>query len=300
MISVKNLRKSFGSNVAVNDLSLDISPGETLGLLGPNGAGKSTTINMMVGLLTPDGGAVAIRNGGGKDLDPLQPAARNLIGVAPQSLSLYDELSARENLNFFGSLYALRGSDLSSRVKWALEFAALRDRANDRVKTYSGGMKRRLNIAVALIHKPQILLLDEPTVGVDPQSRNHIFDIIAGLQKEGMTIIYTTHYMEEASRLCDRVAVIDHGRLLDIGPVSALIERHGGESVVTATLSNPAAGVSLPGTVDGQELRFESANPIDDVARLKSEGVGFQSLHISQPDLESVFLTLTGRSLRDE
>lgn len=315
MIFAEDLRKSYGSHVAVDGLGLNINKGETLGLLGPNGAGKTTTINMIVGLLKPDAGRVAVgeldvsNDSGsfaeGEDaaiwsrLNPMQPEVRSTIGVAPQSLSLYDDLTAKENLSFFGSLYGLAGKSLHGRVNWALDFAALADRKNDRVSTYSGGMKRRLNIAAALIHEPEILLLDEPTVGVDPQSRNHIFENIETLQKSGLTIIYTTHYMEEAQRLCDRVAIIDHGKLLDIGSVADLIARHGGRSIVTARLQQPATDVELPGQCEGLELRFESAQPIDEISRLTSAGVVFQTLHINQADLESVFLKLTGRSLRD-
>ncbi len=334
MIFVEDLRKSYGQNVAVDGLGLTIHNGETLGLLGPNGAGKTTTINMIVGLLKPDSGRVAIGDvNGGKDsdllalqapayphapgsphpgpltggegtfswdrLNPMRPEVRATIGVAPQSLSLYDDLTAAENLNFFGGLYGLAGDNLKSRVNWALDFASLTDRKNDRVSTFSGGMKRRLNIAVALIHEPKILLLDEPTVGVDPQSRNHIFESIETLKQGGLTIIYTTHYMEEAQRLCDRVAIIDHGKLLDIGTVADLIDRHGGRSVVTAQLQQPVTGIELPGQCDGLELRFEADHPIEEISRLTAAGVAFQTLQIKQADLESVFLQLTGRSLRD-
>jgi ABC-2 type transport system ATP-binding protein len=197
-------------------------------------------------------------------------------------------------------LYELSGARLKERVAWALEFAGLEDRRRDRVKTYSGGMKRRLNMAVALVHDPQVLFLDEPTVGVDPQSRNHIFDRIEALKTAGRTIVYTTHYMEEAQRLCDRVAIMDHGRVLDLDRVDALIARHGGRSVVKAELVKaPPDPAILPEPLDGLALRFESAAPLEEVARLTSAGVAFQTLEVARPDLETVFLTLTGRSLRD-
>ena len=305
MIRIEELRKAYGSNVAVDGVSLEIGTGETLGLLGPNGAGKTTTISMMVGLLKPDSGKVAVgaddKANGSLDwnaFNPMRPVVRKSVGVAPQTLSLYDEMSAKENLDFFGGLYGLGGSKLKERVNWALEFSGLTDRKGDRVETFSGGMKRRLNIAAALIHSPKVLLLDEPTVGVDPQSRNHIFESIQSLQKEGLTIIYTTHYMEEAQRLCDRVAIIDHGKLLDVDTVNGLIQKHGGQSVVTAELAQDT-NVNLPGTLDGRDLRFQSENPIDEIAKLTNEGVKFQTVQINQPDLESVFLKLTGRSLRD-
>lgn len=294
IVEVQDLHKSYGANVAVNGLSFGIHQGETFGLLGPNGAGKTTTISMLVGLLKPDEGDVAIGDG-----NPLDPNVRRLIGVAPQALSLYDELSALENLEFFGRLYGLSGAALRERVAWSLGFAELEDRKKDRVSTFSGGMKRRLNIAVALIHQPQILLLDEPTVGVDPQSRNHIFECIQQLRKQGMTILYTTHYMEEAQRLCDRVAIVDHGKLMALDTVASLISKHGGHSVVTAELNSQPQGLELPGSIDGASMRFESDRPLEQVAELTGKGVQFQTLNIAQPDLESVFLTLTGRSLRD-
>lgn len=296
MIAVRNLRKSFGTTIAVNGVSFDVGRGETFGLLGPNGAGKSTTIGMLVGTLRPDAGEVLV-NGGGK---PTDAATRTALGVAPQTLSLYEELTAQENLAFFARLYSLSGSKLAERVRWALEFAELTDRARDRVKTFSGGMKRRLNLAVALVHDPQVLFLDEPTVGVDPQSRNHIFRRVEELKSQGRTIIYTTHYMEEAQRLCDRIAIMDRGQILDLDRVDALINRHGGRSVVRAELScTPADTAILPAPLDGQSLRFESDRPLEEVARLSSAGVAFQTLEVTRPDLETVFLTLTGRSLRD-
>lgn len=294
MIDVQDLKKAFGQLQAVDGLSFHIRPGEAFGLLGPNGAGKTTTISMLVGLLKPDSGSVRV-NG----RNPIEPPCRRMIGVAPQSLSLYEELTGRENLEFFGSLYGQSGSQLKERVQWALEFAGLEDRAKDRVGKYSGGMKRRLNIAVALIHDPQVLLLDEPTVGVDPQSRNHIFESIEQLKSDGMTIIYTTHYMEEAQRLCDRVAIVDHGKVMALDTVPKLIDQHGGASWVQAELDQVPGSVELPGTREGQSVRFESSQPLEQIAKLSSQGVTFSTLQVAKPDLESVFLHLTGRSLRD-
>ena len=207
---------------------------------------------------------------------------------------------------FFGSLYGLSGGQLESRTKWCLSFAGLEDRKNDRVKTFSGGMKRRLNIAAAMIHEPDILLLDEPTVGVDPQSRNHIFESIESLKSGGLTLIYTTHYMEEAQRLCDRVAVIDQGKLLALDTVDALIERHGGSSSVTMTVANPVgfsdmrSGLFDQFSVENNEIRFVSDKPFEAIAELSSShGTQIQSLQLARSDLEGVFLNLTGRSLRD-
>ena len=227
MLTFDNVRKQFGRGpatvTAVDGLSLDVRRGEVLGLLGPNGAGKSTTVNMAIGLVAPDSGTVRIDGGNA----PTDPAVRSRIGVAPQALALYDLLSGEENLHFIGELYDLPGTRLRERVHWALEFVGLGDRRRDRVDTYSGGMKRRLNLAAALIHDPELVLLDEPTVGVDPQSRNQIFDNILGLKQLGRTVIYTTHYMEEAERLCDRIAIIDRGRLLALGTVQELLDANG-------------------------------------------------------------------------
>lgn len=298
MIKVNQLKKSYGLITAVDGIDLDIKTGETFGLLGPNGAGKSTTINAIIGLVQPDHGTVRI--GVDNQQDPYNPNARKIIGIAPQSLSLYEELTAIENLRFFGRLYKLKSSELKKRIEWALELAGLSDRRNGKVITYSGGMKRRLNIACALVHDPEIILLDEPTVGVDPQSRNHIFECIENLGKQGKTIIYTTHYMEEAQRLCSRVAIMDHGKILAMDTVDALINEYGGRSVIYAELKKlPDNPSDLPGKLAGQSLRFESSQPLEAVGKLSSEGIAFVKLHIDQPDLETVFLTLTGRSLRD-
>lgn len=281
MLRIRNLRKSFGTLVAVDDLSLELVRGEVFGLLGPNGAGKTTTVNLMVGLLTPDGGSIEIDGGG----SPTDAATRGKLGVAPQSLALYDNLTGEENLAFFGRMYGLAGAVLRERVGWALDFVGLTQRGRDRAKTYSGGMKRRLNLAIALVHDPPLLLLDEPTVGVDPQSRNAIFDNIRSLQSRGVTIIYTTHYMEEAQRLCDRVAVLDHGKLLALDTVDGLISKHGRKSVVTAVTEHG-------------EVRVETNDPVAELNRLQSNG-RLLSFHLDRPNLEAVFLNLTGRSLRD-
>ena len=296
MIKIHRLRKRFGDLVAVDDVSFEIQKGETLGLLGPNGAGKTTTILMLVGAIHPDGGEVHVDGAA----DPTRPEVRRRLGVAPQALSLYYELTGEENLRFFGSLYGLGGDALRQRVEWGLAFAGLTDRRHDRVGGYSGGMQRRLNLACALVHDPPILVLDEPTVGVDPQSRNHLFESIATLKRGGLTLLYTTHYMEEAERLCDRVAIMDHGRILALDTVDNLIRQHAGRSVVTAELASPPpAGASLPGTLDGLSLRVESDHPLEDVARIGQAGVRFSTLRVDRPDLETVFLTLTGRRLRD-
>ena len=304
MIKARNLQKKFATRPAVDGLSFEIAAGETFGLLGPNGAGKTTTISMLIGLLNPDSGSVEIGDPENRGGSPVDPGVRTRIGVAPQTLALYENLTAKENLDFFGQMYGLAADHLADRVEWALGFSQLGDRRHDRVRTFSGGMKRRLNIAVALIHEPGILLLDEPTIGVDPQSRNHIYQAVAELQQQGMTLLYTTHLMEEAQRLCDRVAILDEGRLLALDSVEGLIGQHGGKSVVTGELMQTVDPGAIDGltavTLDGNSIRFESGRPLEEVARLTAQGVVFQALQIKQPDLESVFLSLTGRSLRDQ
>ncbi len=233
MISALNLRKAFGAIQAVDDVSLELKPGETFGLLGPNGAGKTTTIHMLVGAIRPDSGKVSIQGA----TDPTRPQVRQLIGLAPQVEALYEELTGQENLTFFAKLYGLTGNPLRDRVSWALELAGLTDRQRDRVKGYSGGMKRRLNLACAMVHDPKVLFLDEPTAGVDPQSRNHLLTSIEALAKAGSTILYTTHYMEEAQRLCNRVAIMDHGKILALDSVDGLLKRYGGMASVEAELA---------------------------------------------------------------
>jgi ABC-2 type transport system ATP-binding protein len=211
MLEAINLRKTFGTLVAVDDVSLKLENGRILGLLGPNGAGKTTTVSMIATLLTPDRGEVRVD--GRKVSGDTDPNKRK-IGLVPQDLALYDELSARDNLRFFGALYGLSGAELEGAIASAVDIVGLADRVRERVKVFSGGMKRRLNLAAGLLHNPDILLLDEPTVGVDPQSRNAIFDNLEQLKKQGKALLYTTHYMEEAERLADRIIVIDHGRVI--------------------------------------------------------------------------------------
>jgi ABC-2 type transport system ATP-binding protein len=247
MLTVTHLRKSFGTVLAVNDVSFSLASGQILGLLGPNGAGKTTTVSMVAGLLTPDRGDVLVagqRLAG--DTDP----SKRRIGLVPQDLALYDELSARDNLRFFGALYNLTGRPLDTAIGRVLTLVGLADRARDAVKTFSGGMKRRLNLAAGLLHDPDILLLDEPTVGVDPQSRNAIFDNLEALKAEGKALLYTTHYMEEVERLADRIVIVDHGTVVADDTLAGLRSR----------VAAAAGGVAT---------------------------------------LETVFLTLTGRSLRD-
>jgi ABC-2 type transport system ATP-binding protein len=219
MLEVTHLRKAYGKILAVHDVSFAVKPGELVGLLGPNGAGKTTTVSMIAGLVKPDDGDVRIA---GEPLEGDTDPKKRRIGLVPQDLALYDELSARANLRFFGALYSLRGTALDSAIASSLELVGLADRARDRVGTFSGGMKRRLNLAAGLLHDPDILLLDEPTVGVDPQSRNAIFTNLEELKRRGKALLYTTHYMEEAERLADRIVVIDHGRVIADDTVSGM------------------------------------------------------------------------------
>jgi ABC-2 type transport system ATP-binding protein len=281
MLTFSNVRKSYGKLVAVDGLSLSIRKGELFGLLGPNGAGKSTSVSLAVGLLAPDSGSVSIEGHG----NPAAPEVRQKIGVAPQALALYDLLTGEENLRFFGEVYGLSGAVLAERVKWCLDFVGLADRKGDRVGGYSGGMKRRLNMAAAVIHDPELLLLDEPTVGVDPQSRNKIFDSIEALHRDGRTIIYTTHYMEEAERLCDRIAIVDAGKLLALGTLKELLATHGGAPTLVVN-------------TNGEDRRVQTANPLAELNRMAAAGT-IDAFQMERPTLEQVFLTLTGRSLRD-
>jgi len=282
VLTLTDLRKAYGATVAVDGLSLRVEPGEVLGLLGPNGAGKSTTVHLALGLLAPDSGSVAIDGLG----PPTDPEVRRHLGLAPQSVALYTELTGEENLRFLGRVHGLSGRALQARVAWALDFAALTDRRGDRVGTWSGGMQRRLNLAAALLHEPRLVLLDEPTAGVDPQSRNAILERILELKRGGLTVVYTTHYMEEAERLCDRVAIVDHGRVLALDTVSNLKRIHGAEPVLVAS-------------VGGEVRRLATADPAGALIRLAAQ-VRVDDFHVERPDLEQVFLKLTGRRLRDE
>jgi ABC-2 type transport system ATP-binding protein len=281
MLTFSNVRKSYGRIVAVDGLSLAIRKGELFGLLGPNGAGKSTSVSLAVGLLAPDSGTITIEGHG----NPADPAVRQNIGVAPQALALYDNLTGEENLRFFGEVYGLSGAKLGERVKWCLDFVALTDRKDDRVFGYSGGMKRRLNMAAAVIHDPELLLLDEPTVGVDPQSRNKIFESIEALHREGRTIIYTTHYMEEVERLCDRIAIIDAGKLMALGTLNELLATHGGPPTLIVK-------------TNGEEQRLQTADPLAELNRIAATAT-IDRFQMERPTMEQVFLRLTGRSLRD-
>ncbi|MGH7680668.1 MAG: ABC transporter ATP-binding protein [Candidatus Eiseniibacteriota bacterium] len=295
-IQVQNLRKTYGATVAVDGISFDVQAGECFGLLGPNGAGKSTTIHCVVGALRPDSGEVHIDG----EADPTRPGVRRKIGVTPQSIAIYEDFTAEENLEFFGKLYGMGGQVLKERIEMALEFSGLTSRRKDRVSTYSGGMQRRLNLVCGILHDPPVILLDEPTVGVDPQSRNLIFENIEALKRLGRTIVYTTHYMEEAQRLCDRVAIVDQGKILALDSVENLLRSYGGAPTVEVEFAQrPSALDDLGGEWDGGRLRVQTDRPMDLLGRVAKEGSAYQSVSIERTNLEAVFLRLTGRKLRD-
>jgi ABC-2 type transport system ATP-binding protein len=288
---------------AVNGISLEVRAGECLGLLGPNGAGKSTLIRAIVGRVRPDSGCVSVFGA-----EPESVGARADLGWVPQDLALYWLLTCRENLEAFGSYQGLRGKPLHDAVAWCLDWAALADRAGSVAGTLSGGMKRRLNMAAGLIHRPRVVLLDEPTAGVDPQSRNRIFEMIESLRNGGTTVIYTTHYMEEAERLCDRIAIVDHGRVIAQGTREQLVEQaFGGRSDVVMRFPAGSPGASewaaaQGGSCDGDRAHFSVAQPMDIAGLLNSagqRGLSVDDVTLRRPNLESVFLKLTGRSLRE-
>lgn len=308
-LEARGLRKTFGDMVAVDDVSFHIAPGETYGLLGPNGAGKTTAIGMICGLLERDAGEVLID---GQQLTTGSVSVKSAIGYVPQELAVYPDLSARENLTFFARLYGMSGRDAKVRIDEVMETIGLADRSKDMVKTFSGGMQRRLNIGIGLLHRPKLLILDEPTVGVDPQSRNSILENVESLSDEGMAVLYTTHYMEEAERLCDRVGIIDSGQLRAEGTrreLVALVGEH--DRVEIAASSGVAAGAEAARKLDRVQEASTSDSAIsiimDDartalpelLATLVEAGVTIRSIDVREPDLEAVFLHLTGRALRD-
>jgi len=310
MLEVDHIKKSYGRVFAVQGVSLRAAPGETIGLLGPNGAGKTTTVSIIAGLIRPDSGSVRIE---GRPLTGDTDPSKRRIGLVPQDLALFDELTAQANLQLFASLYDIEGAPAQRAIGDALSLVGLAERAHDRVKDYSGGMKRRLNLAAALLHDPQILLLDEPTVGVDPQSRNAIFDNLEVLKSRGKTLLYTTHYMEEAERLCDRVIIMDHGRVVADDTLAGLYRLLPVTNLLAIELSQtdddfPIADIeSLPGVhsvkLEAGTLRVGVHNLATETPRvlqwLVERGHLYQHVSSERADLETVFLTLTGRSLRD-
>ncbi len=333
ILEADNLVKKYGSFTAVDGVSFSVEEGEVFGLLGPNGAGKTTTISMLTGVLEPTSGTARI---GGHDIRTDEKAAKQISGLVPQDLALYPTLSARANLQFFGRIYGLHGRELGARVDDLLDVVALSDRANDPIEKYSGGMKRRINIAAGLVHQPRLLFLDEPTVGVDPQSRNHIFESVQRLNRERqMSIIYTSHYMEEVELLCNRVAIVDQGRIIAMDTIKNLVAMLGGgviqvgipgadDELLAALKALPAVsnvhlvappkpapvaeGEETPSLVeqpaeDGRLVKIECTRSQDALVQvfglLGDRDLSFSSVEIFEPNLESVFLHLTGKKLRE-
>lgn len=309
VLEAKGLAKRFGDIVAVDAVGFTIAPAETYGLLGPNGAGKTTSISIIAGLLTADAGEVRIM---GEAMSPKAVGPKVHIGLVPQDLAVYPDLTARENLTFFGRLYGMDKQEVASRADEVLAVIGLTDRASDRVKEFSGGMKRRLNIGIGLLHRPRLLILDEPTVGVDPQSRNAILEAVETLAGEGMAVLYTTHYMEEAERLCDRVAIIDEGAIKAEGTRRQLVDLVGQKDRITITgtgwLEQVAAHL---GQRDGVAEAIPSDHRVEllvtDASRRLPElltaaagaGMTIGGVEVTEPNLEAVFLHLTGKALRD-
>jgi ABC-2 type transport system ATP-binding protein len=305
VVEIRDLVKKYGQNTAVNGINLEIEKGEIFGLLGPNGAGKSTTINMICGLLTPSSGEVSIM---GENIEKM----KNKLGYVPQSLAVYNGFSAYENLKFFGKLYQIKGSRLKKNIDNALEFTGLLETKNKKAKTYSGGMLRRLNIACALVHEPEIVIMDEPTVGIDPQSRNHIMSAIKRMNENGVTIIYTSHYMEEVEALCDKIAIMDNGKVIAQGTKAQLKELVTDKDALEIAVDEPhkvdidkirgIRGVCSVHIVDSsiQVTSDKGANNLNDILKcIMASGVRTSNIGYKEVNLETVFLSLTGRKLRD-
>ncbi len=305
MLTIRNLTKSYGSLLALDDVSLTLEPGEFFGLLGPNGAGKTTLMSLVTGIRPADSGEIFLQ---GEKFQHERIEQRAQLGFVPQALALYEELSGEENLRLFGRLYGLKGALLRERVEEALVAVQLQDRRRDQVKTYSGGMQRRLNMVAAVLHRPKLLLCDEPTVGVDPQSRNAIFEFVQKLNDGGMTIVYSTHYMEEATRLCSRIGIIDHGKLLALGTLDELLVDLPFAEQIRIT-RNEAVNAQLGalrefGEIAETEEAFvltprEGLRLSDFFAAVERLGLSYRSFSVMRPTLENVFLHLTGKTLRD-
>lgn len=309
MIQVEKLRKEFGDLVAVADVSFEARPGEVFGLLGPNGAGKSTTINCICGLLTPTSGRILVD---GHNVVTAGPKARASLGVVPQEIALYLDLTARENLEYWGAAQGLRGKQLRDSIAWVLDLVSLTDRANESVKNFSGGMKRRLNLAAGVLHRPKALLLDEPTAGVDPQSRVRLAELVRQLTTEGVCVIYTTHYMDEAEHLCDRLAIVDHGMIIAGGTLDELRAMMGERDLLrlTGNFEGDAWRAPLDALQDLEIVQsdsmqltvslIEGSQRLPEVfAALSQAGVTVRDTTLSRPSLESLFIKLTGKELRE-
>lgn len=293
MVEVQDLHFSYGTRKAVKGLSFKVRPGEVFGLLGPNGAGKTTTFLLVCGVLSPESGHVRI---GGEP----PRAIRSKLGFAPQNLAVYQHLSAEENLRLFGKLYGFRGGRLGKRVQFCLNAAGLLERKKQKVSTFSAGMKRRLNVVTAFCHDPEVILLDEPTAGVDPQSRAKIFQIIGQMKREGKAVLFSSHILAEAEAICDQVAIIDHGEMVALGTVGELVTQHGGPPVLTGEMLERA---DLPGLTgarwEGNRFFLPCPDPALTLPRLLELGSKLKSLQLRPPSLEEVFLQLTGREMRD-
>jgi ABC-2 type transport system ATP-binding protein len=306
MLEVIQLYKQFDSHQAVNGLSFTVQQGEFFGLLGPNGAGKSTTIHMISGIMPPDKGNIVIN---GKDLYTYKRMLKLIMGVVPQEIALYDDLSALQNLIFWGGLYGLEGKTLRYRAEKLIDWVGLSERKKEHIANYSGGMKRRINIAAALMHNPSLILMDEPTVGIDPQSRNHIYDMLKDLHKQGKTIIYTTHYMNEAEDMCDRIGIIDHGQLIGIGGLPELKSAHAVEESFIIQFDAPVMDITIPTSIktiwdsSRSALTVFSHKPQQDLSEvirlLHEQQLNIQHIEMQHVNLETIFLNLTGRTLRD-
>jgi ABC-2 type transport system ATP-binding protein len=303
VLNVRHLQKFYGKNEALKDVTFSVRPGTCFGLLGQNGAGKSTTMKILTGLVDPDGGNAEVL---GKDALKERSEIRRQVGYVPQSITLYEKLSAYDNLKFFGEMYGVKGPELKTRIDDILRKTGLDDRRNDAVETFSGGMKRRINMAAAMLHRPKLLILDEPTVGIDPQSRNHIFEMIQSLKKNGVTIIYSTHYMEEVETLCNDVAIIDQGKVITQGPLKDLIDQYSTKAIYAEGegLEGLPAFEGAVNTYQKGEGWIIETDRVADAMRFilngaSERGIDLKELEIMRPTLESVFLTLTGTRLRD-
>ncbi len=310
MVCFEQVTKSFGDLIAVDKVTLHIEEGEIFGLLGPNGAGKSTAINMLVGLLDIDKGKITIL---GNDAAKESMVTRRNIGIVPQDIAIYEDLTCLENVTFFAGLYGLKGKTLEDAAMEALEFTGLADKAKSFPKSFSGGMKRRLNIACAIAHKPKLIIMDEPTVGIDPQSRNHILESVRKLNASGSTIIYTSHYMEEVETICSRVAIMDHGKVIALGTVEELENMIHDKNMVWISVGDSISKLNedsvkqIPGVesveIDENIIKISSAREVSNLDKIIqyfiSGGFSIKSVESKSPDLETVFLSLTGRRLRD-
>ncbi|MFY4775665.1 ABC transporter ATP-binding protein [Metabacillus sp. RGM 3146] len=311
MLTVQDIKKSFNKKEVVKGVSFSVEKGESFGLLGPNGAGKSTTISMICGLLAYDSGDILV---GGTSVKKNPSEIKKKIGIVPQEIALYPTMSARENLIFWGKMYGLSGSKAKKRAEEVLDYVGLKDRAKEKIETFSGGMKRRINIGAALMHEPELLIMDEPTVGIDPQSRNHILETVKELNQKGMTVIYTSHYMEEVEYLCERIGIVDQGKVIALGTRTDLCSRLAGGTVIKLGLSQ------LKEEFTNQLKEFEQVEKIvtdhehssleifvkshqnavaDIISAAIGAGLQVVSLELQEPNLETLFLQLTGRSLRD-